>query len=92
MQVTVKVIDNNGIQLEDRLFSSLVKPKDSISYIISSLTGITNEDIKNKESIKIILRKFIEFIYHTLTFESNFDKKNISIDKSLEHVQGKTIF
>ena len=56
IQVAAKIIANDSVQLEDGLFSSLVKPKDSISYIISSLTGITNEDVKNEESIEIVLK------------------------------------
>ena len=86
MQVTAKIIDNNGIHLEDRLFSSLVKPKGSISHIISSLARITNEDVRNEESIEIVLKKFIEFIYHTLTFKLNFYKKDMPINESLEHM------
>ena len=89
MLIAAKIIKNNGIQLEDRLFLSLAKLEGSISYIISSLTGIKNDDTTNEESIEIILKKFIEFIYCTLFFESNFDKKNMSIDKSLEHLQEK---
>ena len=91
IQIAAKIIDNEGDELEDGSFSSLVKPKGQISHIISSLTGITNEDVKNEESIEIVLKRFIEFIYHTLSFSSKFDKEDMTIDESLQHVQGKTV-
>ena len=55
-QVAAKIISNDGTQLEDGLFSSLVKSEGSISNIISSLTRITNEDTKNEKSIEIVLK------------------------------------
>ena len=91
IQIAAKIIDNNGFELEDGSFSSLVKPKCLINHIISSLTGITNEQVKNEESIEIVLKKFINFIHQTLSFSSKFDKEDMTIDESFQHVQGKTV-
>ena len=91
IQIAAKIINNNGFELEDGSFFSLVKPKGLIDHIISSLTGITNEQVKNEESIETVLKKIIRFIYQILSFTSKFDKENMTMDESLQHVQGKTV-
>ena len=91
IQIAAKIIDNDGADVEGGLFSSLVKPKGSISHIISSLTGITNEDVKDQDSIEIVLKDFIEFIDDSLAFESEYDKEDMTTDESLQYVQRKTI-
>ena len=64
IQIAAKIIDHDSDELEDGLFSNLVKPKGLISHIISSLTGITNEDVKNEESIEIVLKKYRIYLSH----------------------------
>ncbi len=58
-------------------FSEYVKPRGTISEFITSLTSITNEDVKNADPIEIVLPRFKEFIdgcilvAHNATFDNS---------------------
>lgn len=64
-------------------FSSLVKPKGQINSFITSLTGISNEMVKEASSITSVLPKFIEFVSsdillgHNVSFDLRFIKYNV---------------
>ena len=68
-----EVIDN---------FSEFVNPERSIPYKITELTSINNDMVKNAETIKGILPKFMEFckgsvlVAHNAAFDTGFIKKN----------------
>ena len=64
-------------------FSAFVKPKDIISKVITDLTGITNDDVVDAETIEEVLPKFVEFIKgsilvaHNATFDTEFIYHNM---------------
>ncbi len=60
-------------------FSEYVKPKREITNFITELTSITNDDVRNAESIEIILPKFKEFFEGSILVAHNasFDNSHI---------------
>ena len=65
-------------------FSSLTKPEGIISTFITSLTGITNEMVKNAPDIKSTLSDFYNFLSkdcivgHNINFDYRFLQYNIN--------------
>lgn len=59
-------------------FDSLVKPQNPIDDFISSLTGITNDMLRDAEPLEIVLPQYINFIGnmlvvgHNVNFDINF--------------------
>ena len=59
-------------------FSSLIKPSMPIPYFITSLTGITNEMVRDARDRKGVLRDFASFVRddvivgHNVNFDVNF--------------------
>ncbi|MCR5202311.1 MAG: PolC-type DNA polymerase III [Lachnospiraceae bacterium] len=68
----------NG-EIVDR-FSTFVNPEEPIPYEITELTTITDNDVKDKETIDIILPRFLEFckgcslVAHNADFDYGFIK------------------
>ncbi|WP_455793819.1 PolC-type DNA polymerase III [Clostridium butyricum] len=68
-----EVIDN---------FSHFVNPERSIPYVITELTSINNDMVRDAETIEILLPKFMEFcadsvlVAHNAAFDTGFIKKN----------------
>lgn len=62
-------------------FSALVNPGKSIPFEITKLTGITNEMVKDKETIKEVMPRFLDFIgdcpvvAHNAKFDTGFIKE-----------------
>lgn len=56
-------------------FSTLIKPKQSIPYYITNITGITNEMVEDCPYIEEIMPRLIEFIsdYPIVAHNANFD-------------------
>ncbi len=77
-------------------FSVLVKPKRRIPNVITQITGINEEMVKDKESIEVVLPKFIEFIEdlpivaHNAPFDLSFIEENIK-RLNLEMLKNKNI-
>lgn len=67
----IKVINN---EIVDE-FNYLINPKISLPEVIVNITGITDEDLKDKGTIDNILPKFLEFIgdYPLLAHNNSFD-------------------
>lgn len=53
-----EIIDENIV----RNYSRLIKPKQEIPEFITQITNITNEMVKNEESIEVVLPKFRKYI------------------------------
>ncbi len=83
----VKILNNqiSGV------FNTLVNPQQFLPYYISNLTHITNDMIEDKETIEIVLPKFIDFIgdlpliAHNARFDMSFllydaKKQNFTIN------------
>lgn len=56
-------------------FNHLINPQMDIPYKIQELTGITNDMVKDKDSIEIVLPKFLDFIgdSYLVAHNSDFD-------------------
>ncbi len=81
-----KIIEIGAVKIEDGkvtdTFSRFVNPKVPIPYRIVELTGITDEMVKNADSINQVLGEFMEFAgaavlaAHNAEFDVSFIKKN----------------
>ena len=67
-------------------FSMLINPKKQINSFIENLTGITNAMVKNQPDIKIVLKKFKDFIQddiilgHNVRFDAGFIHREMKIN------------
>ncbi|MDZ5034413.1 exonuclease domain-containing protein, partial [Clostridium perfringens] len=88
-----KIIEIGAVKIKGRevidTFSEFIYPKCRIPYKITELTGITDEMVKDADSIEVVLPKFMEFIKdsvvvaHNSAFDTGFIKKNCT-DLGLE--------
>ena len=60
-------------------FSTLIKPKVSIPFRITGITGITNEMVKKSPKVEEVMPKLVEFIGNSpiVAHNANFDYKFI---------------
>lgn len=84
----VKVIDGKVVDT----FSELINPGEPIPPMITDLTGITNEMIKDCPYVEPVLKRFIEFskgfvlLGHNIRFDYSFLKQNaLNINESFEY-------
>lgn len=91
---SIKIID--GVIIDE--FSHLIKPINPIPDFITSLTGITNELVKDEEREVTVLQKFVEFskeadhfLGHNIDeFDIPFLNKRLEIN-GLDKINKKTI-
>ena len=75
IEIGITEIKNNQIV---RNYSRLIKPESIIPPIITEITGITNEMVKNEDSIENVLPRFRKFlgdrtmIAHNAKFDLKF--------------------
>lgn len=62
IEIAAQVLDPFGIQLEDAIFSNLIKPNSTIPPFITELTTITNEDVSSSEKFSTVAGAFIRFM------------------------------
>lgn len=58
IEIGAVYVDNNEVK---KTFNELICPNDEITSYITSITGITNEMVKDKRKIEEVLPEFIEF-------------------------------
>ncbi len=64
-------------------FQKLVNPDEKINYYITNLTGITNDMVKNKDKINVVINEFKDFlgnstiVGHNVNFDINFLYDNL---------------
>lgn len=92
-----KIIEIGAVKIKngtivDR-FSSFINPEVKIPYKINELTGITDDMVKDAETIDKVLPKFMEFVKdsvlvaHNANFDTSFIRKNCN-DLNLEFKYG----
>lgn len=76
--IEVSAIKYEGSKKIDT-FSTLIKPKESIPYRITQITGITNEMVKNSPTIEEVMPQLVEFVADNpiVAHNANFDYKFI---------------
>jgi Exonuclease len=62
IELTVQILDPNGIPLEEATFSELVKPSRPIPPFITELTTITNDNVCTAQSFPEVAGNFFEFM------------------------------
>jgi DNA polymerase-3 subunit epsilon len=81
--IEIAIINVDGNQIVEE-FSTLVNPEVKIPYVITALTGITNNDVINAPKFYEIAKKIIEmteervFVAHNVFFDFNFIKYEFS--------------
>lgn len=69
-------------------YEALINPEEKINYFITNLTGITNDMVKNKPTVKYVLDDFKEFVGdniivgHNVNFDINFLYDNLLREKN----------
>ncbi|ABK61332.1 DNA polymerase III, alpha subunit, Gram-positive type [Clostridium novyi NT] len=81
-----KIIEFGAVKIKNGniidSFSAFVNPEIKIPYKITELTSITNDDVKDAETIDKVLPKFIKFaegtvlVAHNSNFDMSFIRKN----------------
>ncbi len=75
--IEIGAVKIKGLEVIDR-FAAFVNPHEPISEFTTSLTGITDDDVKDAESIEDVLPKFLEYIgdrlliAHNASFDTGF--------------------
>jgi len=74
----IKVVNNETTET----FSTLIKPKGRISSFITSLTGISNQMVSDKEPIENVIGNFFNFVGNSIVLGHNvrFDMSFIKIN------------
>lgn len=95
-----KIIEIGALKYQnDKLidtFDVLINPKLLVPEKITELTGITNEMVRDKETIEIVLPQFLQFIEdypliaHNSSFDLSFLEENIK-NLNLKKLENKTI-
>ena len=84
-----KIIEIGALKYKNNVlvseFNYLINPKIKIPEIITTITGIKDEDLINKDTIDIVLPKFITFIEdlpliaHNSEFDLGFINTNLKL-------------
>lgn len=78
-------------------FTSFVKPKKPIHEVVTEVTGITNEMLKDADTIDIVLNKLVDFIgnlpivVHNANYVMDFIKANTNIKIENEVIDTLTL-
>ncbi|MGV8104316.1 MAG: PolC-type DNA polymerase III [Mesotoga sp.] len=82
-----EIIEIGAVRVEGNeiidTFSSFVKPSKEVSSLITSITGITNEDLESAQDIKTVLPGFIKFcegsilVAHNALFDYGFVRNTV---------------
>lgn len=83
-----EIIEIGAIKYKDNIevakFNCLINPKIDIPQKVTKLTGITNEDVSNCDTIDIVFPKFMDFIgndllvVHNGSFDFSFIEKTLN--------------
>jgi len=95
-----KIIEIGAIKYKDNKkideFSYLIDPEIKLNQIITDVTGITDDDLKGKDKIDVVLPKFLDFIEdytiigHNVKFDYDFIEANIT-KLHLKHLKNRIV-
>lgn len=95
-----KIIEIGAVKYENNKkideFNCLINPNIKLNKIITDVTGITDEDLYDKETINKILPRFLNFIEdytligHNVKFDYDFIEYNIK-KLHLNHIHNKIV-
>ncbi len=81
--IEIAIINIDGDEITDE-YTTLINPEIRIPYFITTLTGITNENVENAPKFYEIAKKIVEmtkdriFVAHNVFFDFNFIKHEFS--------------
>jgi DNA polymerase III subunit epsilon len=81
--IEISILVHDGLQVTDK-FTSLINPGCYITPIYTSITGITNEMVKNAPQFQQVAKRILEitegriFVAHNVSFDYNFVKSEFS--------------
>lgn len=95
-----KIIEIGAIKYKDNKkideFSYLIDSEIKLNQIITDVTGITDDDLKGKDKIDVVLPKFLDFIEdytiigHNVKFDYDFIEANIT-KLHLKHLKNRIV-
>jgi len=95
-----KIIEIGAIKYKDNKkideFSYLIDPEIKLNQIITDVTGITDDELKGKDKIDVVLPKFLDFIEdytiigHNVKFDYDFIEANIT-KLHLKHLKNRIV-
>lgn len=97
-----KIIEIAGVKISNgkiiEKFSKLINPNEKVSDTITSLTGITNNMLKDKPPVNEVLPQFFDFIEdypliaHNSIFDWTFIKNAVENENLPLDIENKTVF
>ncbi len=91
-----KIIEISAVKLKGSMivdsFNEFVNPKEKLTPFITELTSITDEDLEDKDSIELVLPRFLAFIEGTILVAHNaaFDLGFLDHNRALLNLGDKT--
>ncbi|MDD3106903.1 MAG: PolC-type DNA polymerase III, partial [Bacilli bacterium] len=83
--IEIGAVKVKNFQIIDE-YSTFVKPKRAINSMITDLTGITNDDVRNASSIEEVIPSFFQFIQDSILVAHNATFDNSHLYKNLKNV------
>ena len=80
IELAAAILDPSGIQVEDAVFSQLVKPNSPIPAFITELTSITNDSVSTAEQFPAVGDAFIRFMCQ------HADEYSASHEQEIKHL------
>jgi DNA polymerase III epsilon subunit-like protein len=62
IEIAAAMVDCKGTRIADATFATFIKPPTPIPYLITDLTGITNEDVMDHPNFEAVGKDFFRFI------------------------------
>lgn len=80
IELAAQVLDPNGIQIEEAVFTQLVRPKLPIPAFITELTTIDNDIVRTAERFPSVAQSFIRFM------QQQADDYGTSHESEVDHI------
>ena len=80
IELAAQVLDPNGIQIEDAVFTQLVRPNLSIPAVITQLTTIDNDMVRTAERFPSVAHSFVSFM------QQQAEDYGVSHESTVDHI------